>query len=158
MNKRIITTNLKFAPHSQTGQIVSFISKVGDNWRGVSELSPLKKLIVVLDTELAKKIQEKMIYSCKLIPMSHKKGYVAVSASPLMFDGWVEPEFLPKTFKIKVHFGNQTIFYDPKSKDKRYNDFDTIVQYLISTQQIRNIGDVIEDLRKNINVMTAQYV
>ena len=56
MNKRIITTNLKFAPHSQTGQIVSFISKVGDSWRGVSELSPLKKLIVVLDTELAKKI------------------------------------------------------------------------------------------------------
>ena len=98
MNKRIITTNLKFAPHSQTGQIVSFISKVGDSWRGVSELSPLKKLIVVLDTELAKKIQEKVVYSCKLIPMSHKKGYVAVSASPLMFDGWVEPEFLPKTW------------------------------------------------------------
>lgn len=156
--RNIITTNLKFAQHSKSGQVVGFISKVGKNWRGVNENSECKKIIVLLDHELAKKVKTHTVYQCRLIPMTGKFGYVAVSASPMTFNAEVETVMLPRTFKINIHFGNQTIVYDPNSKDKRYNSFDSIVQYLISTNQIRNIGEVIDELRKSINITAAQYV
>lgn len=155
---KTINTNLKFAKHSVSGKVVSFISKKDGVWKGVRETFEGPKIIVLLDIELAKKVEEQVIYKCKLIPMSNKLGYIAVSASPLQYTAKVSIEYLPKTFKVNVRFGNQTVVYDPNSKKEKFNSFECVSHYLESLPNIANIGETIDNLRNNINIAKAQYV
>lgn len=154
---KFITTNLKFSKHSKSGKLVSFISKVGSSWRGVRESSQLPKLIVLLDSDLARFIEEDVLYKCRLVPMTNKTGYVAVSAFPIRYYADVETEMLPRTFKINIHFGNRTVVYDPNSSDEKYNDPDRIATFLRATNQIRNVEEVISELNRSINIVKRQY-
>ena len=155
---KFITTNLKFSKHSKSGKLVSFISKVGNSWKGVRESNQLPKVIVLLDRDLARFIEEETLYKCKLVPMTDKDGYVAVSALPIKHYADVETEMLPRTFKIFIHFGNQTVVYDPNSSDERFSDPEKIAVFLRSTNQIRNVDEVISELNRSINVVREQYV
>ena len=155
---KFINTNIKFMPHSKSGQLVGFISKIGDSWRGVREDANCPKIIVLIDAELTKKIEKNTLYKCRLIPMNGKLGYVAVNASPLLYKARVEVEMTGRSYKVFVRFGNQSIVYDPNSRNPKFNSFDNIVNTLEEAQCIKNLGEVIEELRNSINITSAHYV
>ena len=147
-----IYTNIKFAPHSKTGALVGFISKADGRWRGVREDSNCPKIIVLIDTDLKKRVQGNALYKCKLVPMTGKLGYVAVSASPVLFSANVEVEMLARSFRVNVVFGNEKIVYDSE-----LDNFSSALGELEKKNIIKNLGEVIEEFKKCVNYTIAQY-
>lgn len=155
---KFINTNIVFAPHSKTGRMCGFISKVGNRWRGVRETDESPKIIVLVDTELTKRIEQNVLYKCRLVPMIGRLGYVAVTASPLQYKARVEVEMTGRTYKVYVKFGNKSITFDPNSRDPRFNNYNNVVSSLESFKCIKNLGETIEELRNSINITSAHYV
>lgn len=117
-------TKLKFYTSTTSGKLVSFVRETRtDKLKGVREDSDCKKKICVLSSDLVGAIIPNTLYDVQLIEMKSKKGYVAISASPVLFNAKIEDCVIPKAiYKVSATFGNKTIFFDPldgKSESSR---------------------------------------
>lgn len=114
--KEKFLTKIKFSDSSKKeGTLVGFVKNDYKNKKlvGVSELATTGKKVVLLSNELVGKIQRGVLYECELIEMNSKKGYIALSATPVVFKATVETIYVPKSiYKVKATFGNKEIFLD----------------------------------------------
>lgn len=110
-----LKTKLKFYISNETGKLVSFVSITKTNkLKGVREDSNCKKKICVLSSDLAGTILPNTLYNVGLVEMRSGKGYIVVSADPVLFDAKIEDCVIPKViYKVSAKFGNKTIFFDP---------------------------------------------
>lgn len=144
-----IHTKLKFVKSDKTGAYVSFVTRDLSSGRvyGVRQDSDKPKKICVLDKTLARDILLNVLYSATLIPMSEKKGYVVIDATPVQFEATIETTYVPKAiYKVEVKFGNKAIRFDPK--DGRMWKTKTIQgckEVLEKRVDIANINQVVND-------------
>lgn len=111
----ILETKLKFYTSPESGKLVSFVSITKTKkLKGVREDSNYKKKICVLSSDLVGTILPNTLYNVSLTEMRNGKGYIAISANPVLFETKIEDCVVPKViYKVTAKFGNKTIFFDP---------------------------------------------
>ena len=156
----LIRTRIKFFL-SQTDHktLVGYVTKNESGvYRGCRESSPVKKKVVIPDSELANGMVEKALYSCSLKPMNNGSGFIAVEAELCQFPAIVDTTVTANRFKVTVEFGNTKIIYDPQyGKDKTRNTVEGVLEILESRNDIREKQSVIAAFLRSANMVCALY-
>ena len=148
---------LKFRT-AQDGKNVGFVTKLPNNsWIGCWEDDCRPKMAVVVSTSLSTQIIKNVLYKCTLVPMKSKSGFVAVSATPVMFKANIEVVAKPNRYKICIKFGNKTIEYDPYSPNPRKNDLTNITLMLLNRYDIKDKKDVVSQFNETAMTMAEKY-
>ncbi|TGX80492.1 hypothetical protein E5358_12610 [Palleniella muris] len=146
MNKtaKKIIVNLKFDRNAD-GKIVGFVTKYNGAWHGCRAEESRPKKIVLLDISLTDVVMPGVLYRVGLIPMREDRGFVAIRATPVQFDAFIETVFDGDIPHIEVKFGNKTIVYRPNSSMSKYSDIDRIASHILRRLDIRNVYEVTQN-------------
>lgn len=139
---------LKFEKSKESNLFVAFVHEKGKNLlHGVRKDDKLHKKICLVDKRLEDNIVPKVLYTCELVPMKSKKGYVVVKASPLLFETTVTSTYKKgMIYQVEVSFGMKNIIFDPKDGIRRSErTISGCVEMLEKRFDIRNKDLVIED-------------
>lgn len=76
-----------------------------------------------------------------------KKGYVVVSAQPVLFEAVIETILVPKTiYQVCISFGNKTVYFDPKGGDSPSSrTIEGVVKELKRRKDLEDKEKVIEE-------------
>src|SRR5574344_1285896 len=85
-----IRTIIKFNKLTVNGSMVGYVTKHESSWKGCREQSECKKRIVLVDAKIASGIIENVLYRTVLIPMADGNGFIAISATPVLFPAKIE--------------------------------------------------------------------
>ena len=153
-----IKTNIKFYAglDNVADKLYGFISKFNGSWRGCRETESKKKIVLV-DTAISKDIIPNTLYSCSLVPMRNKGGFIAKSATIVKFPGTITTICHKNVFQIKITFGNKGYIYDPSSSEKRKNDIKYIANILRTRNDLENAMSVAEDFIDNACIVKRLY-
>lgn len=145
-------TQLKFAESGETGEMIGFVSRppLAEKLKGVREDSIFRKKICVLSDELKGTIIPEIPYMVELKPMHSGKGYVVVKAVPKEFPAVVETTVIPGCiYQVTVHFGNKTVYFDPKDgKKSSCRTIQGVIDLLEKRTDIGNRKLVISDFKR----------
>lgn len=80
-------SQIKLTKSEETGELIGFVSRHPKTKKlmGVREDSRFGKTICVLSEDLKGTVEPNTLYSVELKPMHKVKGYVVVSAIPVLF-------------------------------------------------------------------------
>lgn len=86
----------------------------------------------------------------ELKPMHSGKGYVVVRATPKLFPAVVETTVISKSiYQVTVHFGNKTVYFDPKDGNKSSSrTIKGVVELLNDRTDIENKELVIKEFKR----------
>lgn len=154
-----IKTNIKFQKGLDgiESRLYGFVSKINGSWRGCRDTDKCKKKIVFVDPGVAKNIIPNALYSCSLTPMHNEQGFIAVSATIVLFKARIETTVNDSTFKVSVKFGNKDIIYDPTSKDPKCNDIKGIAESLRKRNDLQDAYRVAEDFLDSACIVKGLY-
>lgn len=160
--KEKLSAKIKFSDSSkEVGALVGFVRSDYKNNRlvGVNELSTSGKKIVLPSKELHGKIQRGVLYTCELLEMNSKKGYIALTAEPVTFATKIEVVHVPKSiYKIKASFGNKEIFLDfIDGKTTSSQTIKGVKEVLESRFDIENKESVISEFMKKAHELKAKF-
>lgn len=145
-------TQLKFVVSPETGETIGFVSRPwqSNKLKGVRENSIFGKKICVLADDLKGKILPDIPYMVELKPMHSGKGYVVVRATPKLFPAVVETTVISKSiYQVTVHFGNKTVYFDPKDGNKSSSrTIKGVVELLNDRTDIENKELVIKEFKR----------
>lgn len=154
------TSRLKFVKSKETGELISFVYRHFETkeLKGVREDFKLGKQICVLSKELKATgiIRENTLYSVELRAMhGGKKGYVVVSAEPILFKANIGRTIVPKAiYQVYVTFGNKTIYFDPKNgKYPSYRSLEGVLEILNAREDIENKEQVIKEFKEQAYIL-----
>lgn len=135
----VIKTNIKFKKNSE-GHLYGFVTKTDGSWRGVREEEKVKKKIVFVDPMAEKNMKPGLLYRSLLVPMTDGNGFICLNATKMIFKAQIKSYDIPEHgfFRVEVRFGNKCISYNPSSKEKKYNDMQSIADMLRKREDIRN--------------------
>ena len=140
-------SQIKFAESEQTGEILGFVSRHSKPRRlkGVRENSHYGKKICVLSQSLKGKIIPNILYDVELKEMHSRNGYVVISAVPVQFCADIETICIPQNeYKVKITFGNKTIYFDPlNGNSPSSTTVEGVLNLLNSRLDIENLETVV---------------
>lgn len=146
---------MKYYRSKKTGLPIGFLSQhpYTHRWKGVAEDYPENKVICIVDAPIAPNIVLGMPYRSVLVPMSVKKGYVAIEAEPYEFEAKIEVHHIPRAmYMVDVKFGNRAIRFDPKDgRHESMNTPDGCIKAIMKRTDIKDVNNVIEEFRKAAN-------
>lgn len=137
-------------------RIYSFVTKSNGSWRGCNETEAKKKIVFVAQ-HIAQDIIPDVLYSCALIPMREKNGFIAQSASIVKFKAVISTVCRKGIFLVNVKFGNKTYIYDPSSKENRRKDIQAIAEKLRWRIDLENAPSVAEEFINAACVVKRLY-
>lgn len=162
--KPLETTRLKFKKSPETGELISFVNRnpKTKKLKGVDEKFTHGKQICVLSKELKAQgiVREKTLYWAEMKPMNGgKKGYVVISATPILFDARIETTIVPKAiYKISVTFGNRSIYFDPKNGRTFYSrTLQGVLQVFEDHDDIKDKAQVIKDFLTQAAILLRRF-
>jgi len=126
-------------------RIYGLVTKKNGSWRGCRETDECKRKIVFVDPSISKDIIPNALYSCSLVPMKNKDGFIAKSAQLVKFKAMIDTKITKKVCRVVVKFGNKEIVYDPSSKEKRQRDIKQIADKLRNRIDLIDANQVAED-------------
>ena len=142
----IESSRIKFTKSPDTGEIIGFVSRNSKTklLRGVPENSPYGKKICVLPESLKGTIEPGVLYDVELREMHNGSGFVVTVASRSLFEANVITAITPgKTYKVKITFGNKTIFFDPKDgQQPSCNTIDGVLKVIGKREDLRDKEEV----------------
>lgn len=125
-------------------RIYGFVTKSDGSWKGCYETEKKKKIVFVAQ-HIAQGIIPNVLYSCSLIPMREKHGFIAQSASVVKFKATISTVCRKGIFMVNVKFGNKIFIYDPSSKERRRNNIQIIAEKLRWRIELENAPCVAEE-------------
>lgn len=125
-------------------RIYGFVTKSNGSWRGCDKPEAKKKIVFVAQ-HIAQDVIPNVLYSCSLVPMREKHGFIAQSASVVKFKAVVSTVCRKGIFLVNVKFGNKIFIYDPSSKEGRRNNIQTIAEKLRWRIDLENAPCVAEE-------------
>lgn len=137
-------------------RIYGFVTKVNGSWKGCYETEKKKKIVFVAQ-HIAQDIVPNVLYSCSLIPMREKHGFIAQSASVVKFRAVISTVCRKGTFMVNVKFGNKIFIYDPSSKEHRRNNIQAIAEKLKWRIDLENALCVAEEFVNAAFVVKRLY-
>lgn len=113
------------------------------------------KKIVLADAKLNGMLLPGVLYRCTLVPMRHKKGYIAIKATPHQFKATIAVNYVPKAlYQLTVSFGNMQMIYDPKDGQKQsVKCLNAFMTELSKRLDIENIGMVVQDVERQAVIL-----
>lgn len=154
------TSRLKFERSKETGELISFVYRHAKTreLKGVREGFARGKQICVLSKELKATgiIEENVLYSVLMKAMhGGKKGFVVVSATPILFKARIETSIVPKAiYQVSVSFGNKVIYFDPKDGKSHYSrTLEGVLGVLAARHDIEHKEQIIEDFRMQAEIV-----
>ena len=132
-----IKTIIKFQRGTEginKGKIFGFVTKQNGHWRGCRSTDECKKKIVLIGPKVPKQLLMNTPYNVTLEPMFSENGFIAISATPIKFDGKIITKVNKGEFKVICKFGMKTIMYDPTSNNKKHtciNDIANIIRHRV---------------------------
>lgn len=155
-----IKTNIKFNDGLENvkGRLYGFVTKKDGSWRGCRVDEPKKKIVFV-DSLLEPTIIPNVLYSCSLIPMESKHGFIAKSAKLLMFEAniFVSCDNKHGSFVVSVQFGNRKFVYNPASSLSRERDIKAIADILRKRVDLKEAVSVAEEFINHAVVVKRLY-
>ena len=152
-----IKTNIKFK-QNEKGAFYGFVTKnEKGSWRGCNENSDVKKQIVFVDEHEARNIISGALYQVTLIPMTHKRGFIALNARLVQFEAKINTEVKEHVFRVTVQFGQKIIIYDPTSEDSRKNNIQAIVNLLKNRIDLKSKDAVAEEFLDSACLLLSIY-
>lgn len=156
----IETSQIKFAESEKTGELIGFVSRHSKTkkLKGVREDSIFGKKICVLSEDLKGTVIPNILYNVELKAMHQGNGYVVVSAEPKQFKAYIEKVIVPKAiYKIKVTFGNKTVYFDPKhGKSSSSRTLEGVLDILTPRVDIEDLDAVISEFKKQARALLEQ--
>lgn len=153
-------TQIKFTKCEKTGEIIGFVSRHSKTKRlkGVREDSNYGKQICVLSSDLKGKIIPNLLYNVELKPMHNGKGYVVVSADPLLFKASVDIIVIPSiTYQVQIKFGNKTVYFDPQfGRTQSSKTKAGVIEVLKGRGDVEDLDSVIRDFEKKANLLISK--
>lgn len=139
---------LKF--HESNGDMVGFVTKKNNlSWVGCNESDPCGKMVVVLGKNL-QDISEGVLYKTTLRPMKNKKGFVAISATPVQFTAKIDTFVHRNNFKVIVSFGNKKVEYSTYTQNPKKNDVNAVIFQLKVRKDLKDKERVIRDFSEAV--------
>ncbi|NDV80291.1 hypothetical protein [Dysgonomonas sp. 511] len=146
-------SQIKFVVSDVTGELIGFISRHPKTKKliGVREDSRFRKKICVLSEHLKGTILPNVLYSVEIKEMHQGKGYVAVSASQMLFKAQFETIVKPKEiYQVNINFGIKKIYFDPINGKSRLSRTKAgVIEVISSRNDIEDIEYVIEEFDKH---------
>ncbi len=157
MRQQLHLSQLKFITSKETGELIAFISLNAKTkkLKGVRETSKYKKKICVLSKDLKGTCVENVLYNVKLKEMLNMKGYVVVSAIPVLFKAIVKTIIEPMIlYQVNISFGNKIIFFDPVNGGSPYSKTkEGVIKVLQKRLDIDELTSVLEEFAKQADYL-----
>lgn len=156
-----IRTIIKFKRGSEginKGKVYGFVTKKEGHWIGCREdEQPKKKKIVFADSSISKSIIENVPYKVSLTPMNSGHGFIATTATQVLFNARIITRMSGDVFKVLVKFGIKTIVYDPTNKEDKYNSITGIANLIRHRTDLNNPMQVAEDFTDSACLVRDLY-
>lgn len=149
MRQQLHLSQLKFITSKETGELIAFISLNAKTkkLKGVRETSKYKKKICVLSKDLKGTCVENVLYNVKLKEMLNQKGYVVVSATPILFKAVIKTIIKPMVlYQVNIEFGNKVIFFDPVNGGSPYSKTkEGVIKVLQGRSDIDELASAVDE-------------
>ena len=144
-NDNRIKTCIKFKRSKLNQSLIGFVTKCQASWRGCRENDDVQKKIVIADYQISQSMLPEVLYRVTLVPMKTENGFIAIQADVVKFSAFVSIVKKYGHYMVIVKFGNKTIFFDPKGKNKKQNDYGKVLGTLSNRVDIKDPEIVISD-------------
>lgn len=150
-------SQVKFAVSDKTGELIGFISHNSKTkvLKGVRESSTYKKKICVLSEHLKGTVKPNILYEVELKEMRQHKGYVVVTAIPILFEAGIETVIKPfSVYQVIISFGSKIIYFDPvNGKSPLSRTKEGVIEVLESRADMKDAPAVITEFAKQADYL-----